>query len=162
MWSRSFLCGPKKKKWEIEDLEAKPSYDFCETAGKLCFGEFLAGQQCSGTRGLDLLQHRMCSLKEWIQVQCFGIFHSRLFLHHCNRTESPAFFQESEGKRWPSCGKLHSDLSQSCEGVRPWVGLFAIRNCKNSFIEHCWLFLWQFRGMFFCISFCTLTLLCCV
>lgn len=64
MWNLSFLCGPKKKKFEIEDLEAKASYVFCETAGKLWFGEFLPGQQCHGTRGLNLPQHRMCSLKE--------------------------------------------------------------------------------------------------
>lgn len=99
MWNLSFPCGPKKKKWEIEDVEAKASYAFCETAGKFWFGEFLPSQQCHGTRGPNLLQHRMCSLKKQIQVQCFGIFHStRLFLHHSCRTEFPAFFQESKGK----------------------------------------------------------------
>lgn len=71
--------------------EAKASYAFCETAGKLCFGEFLPCQQCSGRRELNLLQHKMCSRKKEIQVQCFGIFHSSLLLHHSNRTVSSLF-----------------------------------------------------------------------
>lgn len=45
--------------------------------------------------------------------------------------QSPAFFQVSKGKRCPSHGKIYSDLSQSCEGVRPWVGPSAIRICMN-------------------------------
>lgn len=45
--------------------------------------------------------------------------------------QSPAFFQVSKGKRCPSHGKIYSDLSQSCEGVRPWVGPSTIRICIN-------------------------------
>lgn len=36
-------------------------------------------------------QHEMCSPKTKIPVQCFGIFHNRLLLHHSNRTVSCIF-----------------------------------------------------------------------
>lgn len=41
--------------------------------------------------------------------------------------QSPAFSQVSKGKKCPSHGKIYWDLSESCEGVRPWVGPSVIR-----------------------------------
>lgn len=100
MWNLFFSLWTKEEEMRNRGPEAKASYAFCETAGKLCFGEFLPSQQCSGRREVNLLQHEMCSPKKEIRVQCFGVFHNRLLLYHGNRTVS-CIFPGIKGKKLP-------------------------------------------------------------
>lgn len=104
-------------------------------------------------------QHEMCSPKTEIPVQCFGIFHNRLLLHHSNRTVScifPAIKKKKMPLTWENLLRPFTKLWR----VRPWVGPSAVRICINRIPEPAIILVTMQRDGFFYISCHAPALLC--
>lgn len=132
MWNLFFslLCGPKKKKWEIEDLKLKhlmPSVKQLENS--------VLGSSCPVSNAVEeeswICYSTRCALQRKRFKSSALAFFTAAFCCTTAIGQSPPFFQVSKAKICPSCRKIYSDLSQSCGGVRPWVGQSAIRICIN-------------------------------